>query len=148
MPDEAAIIRPADLDQIIDLRWKILRAGLNRNTAFFEGDHETTTRHFAAWQDQSLVGCVTIVHRAWMNRLAWQLRGMAVAADRQHRGIGRLMLDAVEQAVGNDDFSRQLWCNARTSAVSFYQKHGWRTVGEQFLIPTAGAHYKMEKRLK
>ena len=41
----------------------------------------------------------------------------------------------------------QLWCNARTPAVGFYQRMGWAVVSDVFEIPTAGPHVRMTKRL-
>lgn len=142
------IIRPAQVGEIIDLRWRILRAGLERETAFFEGDNEPTTIHFVADRDGKIVGCATILQRPWQDGLAWQLRGMAVEQGLQRGGVGRLLLEQVERTVRQAPYSLQLWCNARTPATPFYQKLGWQIVGPEFVIPTAGPHFKMAKLLK
>ncbi|MBA3707750.1 MAG: hypothetical protein H0W83_02890 [Planctomycetes bacterium] len=42
---------------------------------------------------------------------------------------------------------RMLWCNARTSAIGFYQKQGWTVVSAVFEIPVAGPHVRMTKAL-
>jgi len=141
------VIRRGKLEEIIDLRWKILRAGLPRETAYFDGDREETTRHFVAASDGEIFGCVTILRRAWQDKPAWQLRGMAVDTGLQRTGIGRRLLAEVERTVRAEKFSLQLWCNARTSATLFYRKLGWQIVGEQFAIPSAGPHYKMTRLL-
>jgi len=141
-------IRPARLDEILELRWRVLRAGLPRETAIFEGDHEPTTRHFAAVLDGRVVGCATILRRPWMDKPAWQLRGMAVEPQYQRRGIGTLLLEAIERTVRAEPHSLQLWCNARTPAIEFYRRHGWQRVGQEFVIPTAGPHYRMYKLLE
>jgi GNAT superfamily N-acetyltransferase len=138
-------IRLAKLDQILDLRWRVLRAGLPRQTAIFEGDEEPTTRHLAAVLDGRVVGCATLLRRPWMNQPAWQLRGMAVDPQHQRRGIGTLLLQAIEGIVRAEPHSLQLWCNARTPAIEFYRRHGWQRVGQEFVIPTAGPHYRMCK---
>ncbi|HWP40378.1 MAG TPA: GNAT family N-acetyltransferase [Tepidisphaeraceae bacterium] len=140
-------IRLAKLDQILDLRWRVLRTGLPRQTAIFEGDEEPTTRHLAAVLDGRVVGCATLLRRPWMNQPAWQLRGMAVEPQYQRRGIGTLLLQAIERIVRAEPHSLQLWCNARTPAIEFYRRHGWQCVGDEFVIPTAGPHYRMCKRL-
>lgn len=36
-----------------------------------------------------------------------------------------------------------VWCNARTSAIGFYEKLGWQVVSEPFDVLTAGPHVKM-----
>jgi GNAT superfamily N-acetyltransferase len=142
------IIARVSIEQILDLRWRILRAGLPREAANFDGDEELTTRHFAALEAQRVVGCVTILHRPWHSHPAWQLRGMAVEPEYQRHGIGRRLLDVVESTVRSEPHSLQLWCNARTPATAFYRNHGWDFVGEEFDIPTAGPHFKMCKLLK
>ena len=35
------------------------------------------------------------------------------------------------------------WCNARTTAIGFYEQAGWSTATDVFDIPTAGPHVKM-----
>jgi GNAT superfamily N-acetyltransferase len=148
MNDSGIIICSADVQQILDLRWRILRGGLPRETAIFEGDDEPATHHFAAIAHGNVIGCVTIMHRPWQNQPAWQLRGMAIDPQFQRRGIGQQLLDQVEQTVRSDNHSRQLWCNARTPAVAFYRKFGWRIHGGEFVIPTAGPHFEMTKSLE
>jgi GNAT superfamily N-acetyltransferase len=141
-------IRPVRVQEILDLRWRILRDGLPREAANFEGDDEPTTLHFAAMDGSAVIGCVTILRRPWQERAAWQLRGMAVEPQWQRAGIGRRLLDAVESAIRSQPHSLQLWCNARTPATGFYRKYGWELFGEEFVIATAGPHYKMSKLLK
>jgi GNAT superfamily N-acetyltransferase len=140
-------IRIVELEPIIDLRWRILRAGLDRSTAYFDGDREPTTRHLAAFSNGTVVGCATILQRPWQDRAAWQLRGMAVEPRFQGRGIGTMLLMEIESIVRRERHSLQLWCNARTPATAFYEKMGWSRVGDEFVIPTAGPHFKMRKAL-
>jgi hypothetical protein len=59
--------------------------------------------------------------------------------------VGGRLLQVVEQAVRAKPHSLQLWCNARSPATEFYRKHGWQIIGDEFVIPTAGPHYKMAK---
>ena len=137
------IIRRADVAEILDLRHRILRAGLPWETASFEGDDAATTLHFAAESDGKIVGCATIMLNEWQGEAAWQVRGMAVDESSRGTGIGRCLLDAID-AAGE---VRLLWCNARTPAVDFYKRSGWQVVSEVFDIPTAGPHVKMIKQL-
>ncbi len=141
-------LRIVDPDAIIDLRHRILRAGMPRDAAIFEGDTEVGTIHVAAIDDWGVViGCVTILHRPWNNHPAWQLRGMAVDDQLQRRGIGRLLLIEIERLVRCDSHSTLLWCNARKHAVGFYERNGWRLASPEFEIPTAGPHHRMTRHL-
>jgi N-acetylglutamate synthase-like GNAT family acetyltransferase len=148
MNPKRLVIRSAAVEEVIDLRWRILRAGLDRSTAFFEGDHESTTHHLVAELNGRVVGCVTILQRPWEGQPAWQMRGMAIEPELQGTGIGRMLVDAVERTAREAGHSCQLWCNARSPVVGFYHKLGWKVVGEEFVIPTAGPHFRMQKRLQ
>lgn len=140
------MIRRVDLDEIIDLRHAVLRAGLPRDAAIFEGDHSDTARHYGVFEEGRLIGCATAHLNTWEGKPAWQLRGMAVAPTHQSRGIGRQVLAFVERDLVQTPV-HQLWCNARVPAAPFYQKLGWTIVSAPFGIPTAGPHVKMTRLL-
>jgi GNAT superfamily N-acetyltransferase len=142
-------LRIVDPDAVVDLRHRILRAGLPRETAMFEGDGEVGTVHLAAFDEWNvMIGCVTILHRMWNGTPAWQLRGMAVESEWQGHGIGRMLLSEVERLILCDSHSTLVWCNARKPAVGFYERHGWRLASPEFEIPTAGPHHKMTRHLE
>jgi len=148
MSADRLIVSRVATDRVIDLRHRVLRDGLPRDAAHFEGDDEPTTIHLAALDAWDLVvGCCTILRRPWNGRPAWQLRGMAVDPRLQRQGIGGLLLAEVERTVLASDHSRELWCNARRPAVRFYERHGWQVASPEFDIPTAGPHYKMVRKL-
>ena len=145
---ESVKVRRAEPAEVIDLRHRILRAGLPRDTAIFPGDGDPAARHFVAETiDGRIVGTLTLHLNSWEGQPAWQLRGMAVDPALQRAGIGAQLLLAAEQSVRNESPTRQLWCNARVPAAGFYEKHGWTVVSEPFDVPTAGPHVKMIKRL-
>ena len=134
--------------EVIDLRHAVLRAGLPRETAIFSGDDAPQTVHVVALDNDDIVGCATMIPSAWEGQKAWQLRGMAVAPQLQRSGVGGLMLKELQRiaqhAAGD---VRLMWCNARTPAVPFYERHGWTIVSDEFVIQTAGPHYKMTLKL-
>jgi hypothetical protein len=41
-----------------------------------------------------------------------------------------------------------MWCHARVSARVFYEKLGFATLGDEFVLPVAGPHYVMIKDLR
>src|SRR5215213_6692241 len=82
MPALRIQIREITAEQTIALRWPILRTGLPRQTAAFEGDDDPGTRHFGGYLGEELVG-VASVYRAPLPEMPEaeeprQLRGMAV----------------------------------------------------------------------
>ena len=140
-------IERVELNQIIDLRHEILRAGLPRQTAIFPADDDPGARHYGALDRARVVGCATLHPSQWEGEPAWQLRGMAVTDSHRGKGIGRQLLEFIEFDLKEQPV-RLLWCNARVPAAGFYRKFGWRIVSEAFDIPTAGPHVKMMIRLK
>lgn len=142
MPPEITCRRVA-VEEILPLRHRILRAGLPPETARFEGDRDATTRHYAAVAGDEPVCCLSLMQSDWEGRPAWQLRGMATDTHMQGRGVGRRLLEMAVAETGRDDPDRIFWCNARTSAIGFYEKHGWQVRSEPFDVPTAGPHVKM-----
>jgi len=137
------VYRRATVGEILDLRLRVLRAGLPAETAHFDGDEDPSTCHFAAFADGVCIACVSFMLNQWEGRPAWQLRGMAVDPGCQRRGVGRSLLEHSLRQIARVSDVRLMWCNARVPAVGFYQKHGWSAVSDEFDIPTAGPHRKM-----
>lgn len=145
--DSGIETRRAELTELVDLRHVVLRQGLPREAAVFDGDERPDTRHYGAFRDGRAVCCATLHASTWEGRPAWQLRGMATADGFRGRGIGRDILRLLEADLLRPGSVRLLWCNARVPAVGFYRGMGWRVVSDVFEIPTAGPHVKMVKEL-
>jgi GNAT superfamily N-acetyltransferase len=147
MADVTFHLRPAAPHEVIDLRHAVLRVGLPRDAAAFDGDELPTTHHVVAVDaGGAIVGCATMLASEWERELAWQVRGMAVAPHLRGTGVGRALLAALE-ARARASGPRLMWCNARKPAAPFYERLGWTIASEEFDIPTAGPHVKMTKRL-
>ena len=140
-------IRLVHVDRIIDLRHAVLCRGRHRKHAHFEGDVEPTTMHIGAVIGRHAVGCLTILDRPFTREPAWQLHGMAVDPLYQGGGIGRSMLSFVEMRLRQIDTYQYIWCNACVPAIQFFEKFGWVAVSEEFVIPHAGPHRTMLKKL-
>ena len=138
-------IEEVHVDKIINLRHRVLCEGLPIETARFPGDEAPDARHFAAVMidGKRVVCCVSFMRVPYLTSPAWQLRGMATDPDFQGQGIGRKLLAVSEQAIVRSSDIRLFWCNARLSAVRFYEKSGWYCVSAQFEIPGAGSHCRM-----
>ena len=134
------------LEEIIDLRHLVLRAGLGREAAYFSGDDHADTVHLAAKSNGRVIGSATILLNEYEGHPACQLRGMAVDFAHQKTGLGRRLLLEIEN-IAREKKVGLVWANCRTPAVPFYRKNGWVTVSEEFEIPTAGPHFRMIRRL-
>jgi GNAT superfamily N-acetyltransferase len=140
-------IRAVPSAQIIDLRHQVLRQGLPRASAIFPGDDAPGAIHLAAFSGEKIIGCVTLHRNSFDHQAAFQLRGMAVEPSYQRHGIGALLLAEAERRALADGVTA-IWANCRTPAVPFYKKNGWQIISAEFIIETAGPHFKMMKVIR
>ncbi|HWA67094.1 MAG TPA: GNAT family N-acetyltransferase [Mycobacteriales bacterium] len=125
------VVREASAAEVLALRMAVLRPGM----AVEPGDYDSfaDTRHVAAFAGDEVVGCASVFPAPVPQApAAWQLRGMAVAADRQGQGIGALVLRGaidVVRAAG----APLLWAHARVSALAFYERLGFDVVAGEYL---------------
>lgn len=120
------------------------------------GDEATDAVHLAAYAAASdapdeLVGACLLLPRPYRGDAdipgAWQLRGMATAAAHRNHGIGAAVLAAAVDLVRARG-GRLLWCEARTSAVPFYRKHGFTVDGPEYVHGESGLpHHLMSRRI-
>jgi GNAT superfamily N-acetyltransferase len=147
LPDmeKGIVVRTVAVEQIIDLRHRLLRQGLPRQSAIFTGDHDAAAIHLAAFDGDALIGCATLHRNRCEGTDAYQLRGMAVESAYQRHGVGRLLIAEAERQAWSVGM---MWANCRTPAVPFYEKCGWKIVSDEFVIETAGPHFRMVKQLR
>lgn len=140
---------PVSSAEVIPVRHAVLRQGKPVATCYFQGDDESTTQHWGAWENGLLIGVASVyaVPRpdAPSDRES-QLRGMAILPEHQGKSIGKWLLTALESAQKAAGVAR-IWCNARTAAVPFYERLGYVREGNEFEIPEVGPHWRMVKTL-
>jgi GNAT superfamily N-acetyltransferase len=66
---------------------------------------------------------------------------MATDTTLQGTGVGRQVLLLVQEIAAERGVP--LWCQARVSAMGFYEKMGWVAEGDEFEVPDVGPHYVM-----
>jgi GNAT superfamily N-acetyltransferase len=137
------------------LRSEVLRPGQPPASLVYPGDDADGSFHAGAFVDGTLVGIATVYPEPMPldpgtgidTQSAFRLRGMATRPGLQGSGIGRAVLgrciDHVREA-GAD----VLWCNARVGALGFYERLGFRTIGDEFDIAGIGPHYVMWKDVR
>ena len=139
-------IRIVDGATTQELRRAVLRPNWQVGSPM-HGDENPDAVHFAAVEDDAVVGCCLILPRPYPLRPdepgAWQLRGMATDPRRQSRGIGAGIITAAI-AEAKKRAGRSMWCDARTTAAAFYRAHGFAAEGDEFLHAESGIpHYRM-----
>ena len=115
----------------------------------FEGDDLGTTTHFGLLVDKNIVGIVSIFQNKsdiFVAENQYQIRGMAVLDDFQQKGFGRELVLYCENYILTKN-GNLIWFNARENAVEFYQKLGYTTHRNSFIIDGIGSHYVMYKML-
>ena len=129
-----------DLAAIRNLRFEILRKPLSMPTSgtLFPGDDEESTIHVLAWRHAELIGCATLLID---DSPDIQLRGMAVAKEWQSHGVGQRIVESAKDIA--IEKGKNLWCNARRSAIGFYERQGWTQSGEFSEVPIVGKHIVM-----
>jgi GNAT superfamily N-acetyltransferase len=148
------VIRTAvvPLPEIFQLRWEILRPGLPPESAEFPEDADPAAFHIAAYDTVGTVlGCGSfypepVPGTGAADEAAYRIRGMASADRARGQGYGAAVLETgTEEAMALG--ARVMWCNGRTEARGFYERHGYATPGEEFLIEGVGPHYVFVRRL-
>ena len=132
-----------------DIRYKMLREGRPKEEVHFENDDDDQTFHLGAFYDNKLVSVASFYfenHPTMKDEYQYRLRGMATLKDYQGKGYSSALLKMAFPII-KQNLCTLLWCNARTSAMGYYQKVGFEKIGEIFDVPTIGPHILMYKTI-
>ena len=132
-------IRNISWEQTIPLWQSVLWPTKTAEYCHVEGDDDAL--HFGAFVNGELV-CVASVY---LDLDKARLRKFATLGSFQGQGIGSQVITHILkglQPLGVERF----WCDARSSAVGFYQQFGLAPFGEEF-FKSGVPYYKMEVRL-
>ncbi|MFD2909943.1 GNAT family N-acetyltransferase [Flavobacterium ardleyense] len=130
------------------VRQEVLRKGKSIETCYFDGDDDVTTAHFGLFQDERIIGVVSIFKATatlFTESDQFQIRGMAVLEEFQGKGFGERLLKEAEEYCWTQH-AKVIWFNARESAVAFYKKSNYKILGDSFNIPDVGIHFVMHKK--
>ena len=136
-------------NDLLNLRSKILRNNLDPNLCRFPGDKEINSFHIGAFNGNTLIGGVSVMKNECKKKElpnCFQLRGLFVDKEFQHNGIGKTIVNFVENRL-RDSGVNYLWMNARESTVLFYLKLNYSNSKISYVINEIGLHYLMYKKL-
>ncbi|OGK12235.1 MAG: hypothetical protein A2W80_02300 [Candidatus Riflebacteria bacterium GWC2_50_8] len=129
--------------QYYHLRWSILRAPWGEPEGSERDERDNETEHCAVVSGDRVIG----VGRLQMNSHdEAQIRYMAVAADFHGRGIGRKIVEYLEEKARELGAGRVI-LDARQNAVGFYLVLGYNVVADSYLLFGEIQHYLMQKDL-
>ncbi len=132
------------------IRKQMLREDHDLESVKFEGDENEQTFHLGAFYNNKLVSVASFYfnrNENFKEDYQYQLRGMATLPEFQRKGFSSELLN-VGFPIVKQNFCQLIWCNARQSARTFYEKVGMEMVKGPYDIPTVGPHYLMVKFFK
>jgi GNAT superfamily N-acetyltransferase len=141
-------VKQISTEETIVVRHPVLRKGRPREDCYFAGDDNESTFHLGVFDNNQLMGVATFLENNFsgLTGKQMQLRGMAVLENYQGKGLGAQLLKTAEEMILKKNIYT-IWCNARIVAVPFYEKLGYRVIGDSFIIPEIGIHFVMFKLL-
>lgn len=142
-------IKTIPYQETYSVRQIVLRPNRAIETCFFDGDALDSTVHFGLYTDGVQAGILSLFknnNAVFEDKNQYQIRGMAVLDKFQKKNFGRMLVEYSEEFLKSKD-TQLIWFNARASAVGFYKRLGYQSIGEAFDIPDVGTHYVMWKRI-
>lgn len=118
--------------QACELRNQVLRLPLGLDLLSEDLSPESEYLHFGIEQDGQLIACVLAVP---LDSGRAKLRQMAVSSECQGQGIGRRLIESVEDCLVQQGF-QVVELDARREAVGFYEKLGYVSEGDEFISVT------------
>jgi predicted GNAT family N-acyltransferase len=135
-------IPESDYMELYALRQCVLRYPLGLNLFNEDLQAETNWLKFGAYLKNRLVGCVMLTP---LSASKLKLRQMCVYNYMQGQGVGSDLVSFAESYAFKNNF-KLIELNARDLAIPFYEKLGYKKVGDVFL-EVGIEHVKMFKRI-
>jgi N-acetylglutamate synthase-like GNAT family acetyltransferase len=135
---------PEELQAILNLRYKLLRQPWNKpiDTASDELESQSVNAYITN-DSGTIIACGRLHENE--NRIG-QIRFMAVEEGHQGKGLGKLIVDYLEEKARAMELHK-IQLQARENAVAFYKSCGYFTKEKSFLLWDTIQHYLMEKKL-
>ena len=134
---------PDEFKQYYALRFRILRAPWGEPEGSEIDDIEDQCFHIMATKNGNIVG----VGRLQFNSAdEAQIRYMAIEKTYEGNGIGRMIVNALEQEAINKRV-RAVVLDAREPAVGFYQILGYSIEKKSYVLFDEIQHYRMAKQI-
>jgi len=126
------------------LRWKLLRKPWGQPEGSEVDEIENNCYHIMAIDNKQLI--IGIARLQFNTEKVAQIRYMAVVAEHERQGVGRLMMHALEQQAKQKNI-KTIILDAREPAIGFYEKLGYRITQKTYLLFNEIQHFKMQKKL-
>jgi len=128
--------------QMVELRSEVLRKPLGLDFTEEELDKDKDEILIAAFDEDEMLGCCVLCKT---EKVDLRLRQMAVKDEIQGTGLGASIIGFAEN-LARDKGYHKIIMHARDSAIGFYEKLGYKVIGEPFTEVNL-PHHLMEKEL-
>ena len=127
-------IKPSET---LDLRHRILSPDKFIDSIILAEDD--SGQHFGLFKNAQLISVISL----FIENDAAQFRKFATETSEQNKGYGSILLKhIIEESLKNE--VKNIWCNARISALGFYEKFDFKVVSEKW-IKNDVEYVKMER---
>jgi len=140
-------IKQIEAIETFSVRHPVLRGGKPIESCHFDGDDLETTIHFGLFLENNIIGVISLfenINPLFTPEKQFQIRGMAVLENHQKKGFGADLVNYAENYIKEQN-GELIWFNARINAVRFYEKLGYKIIGNAFEIGDIGTHYVLFK---
>ncbi len=134
----------AEFKRYYHLRWQLLRAPWQQPEGSEVDAIEKQCFHVMAVDDEEQV--IAVARLQFNSDDEAQIRYMAVNPTHQRQGIGRALIDAMEQCAKKSSY-KNIVLDAREPAVDFYKKLGYQLIEKSYLLFDEIQHFRMSKSL-
>lgn len=134
----------ATIDRIIDLRYDVLRKPWDKPKETATDDLENASINAYIEKNGEVIACGRLQDNG---SGIGQIRFMAVQANYQGKGLGKLILVKLEEEALNNKM-HTIELQARDNALLFYKNCGYAIKEKSFILWDIIQHYLMIKELK
>lgn len=135
---------PEDFEQYYQLRFEELRQPWNQPEGSERTpDDETAIHALLLDENEKAAG---VCRLSFASPVEGQLRFMAIRKDLQNKGLGKLLVDYLEDKARKQG-ATFMTLQAREKAVPFYERLGYKVVEKTHLLFGEIQHFKMRKEL-
>ncbi len=133
-----------EIEAILELRFKILREPwFQPKDSSSDGHEDTSHNAYVEDKDGNVIAC----GRLQLNDTeTGQIRYMAVANDQQGKGLGKIILKALEEKA-KELGPKRIELQARENALEFYKANNYIIKEKTHLLFGVIQHYLMEKTI-
>lgn len=135
---------PQELERYFHFRWQVLREPLHMPLGSERDEYDEMSAHRMIVDGRGRIMAAGRVYLTPNNE--GQIRFMAVRSNHRGKGLGSLILVALE-SYALQEGAKRLVCNAREHAVTFYERNGFQNQGELTDERGPNRHQQMLKEL-